>query len=178
MDGHPNRRGAGGRKLKVARKYAHDGGRLAVDTDDAPNDVRISAKFGAPEAIGENGDMRAIGPHFILEEVASEGGFNAERREETGCHLRGESVLRFPGSCYRERVATVSREGLNAFGRVLPIQVVWIGYLGAGRGVVRLRARLAQVEELAGFAIRQRSQQRRIHHRENRRIRPDSQRQR
>src|ERR1700674_1339296 len=153
VDGHPNRRGIGRRKLKVTRKHAHDGGWFAVDMDDAPNDVGISAKFGAPEAIGENGDMRAVGLHFVLEEVTSEGGLNAERREETRCHLRCESVLRFSGGCHCKRIAAVGREGLDALGRVLPIQVVRIGYLSAARAVVRLRARLAQVEKLAGFAI-------------------------
>src|SRR6266849_1246255 len=94
MDGHPDRRGVGRRKFKAAGKHAHDSGWLAVDMNDAPNDVQIGAKFRAPEAISENGDMRAIGLHFILEEVASHGGFDTESREETGSHLRGESVLR------------------------------------------------------------------------------------
>src|SRR5580700_9013383 len=155
MDRHPKWRGVGGRKLKSARKNTDDGGWFTVQMDDAPNDLRIGAKFGAPEAIGENRHVRAIGLHFLLLEITSQCRRHAESLEKIGRHLRGESVLGLAVGGKRESVPAVGGERLHAPCRVLPIQIVRVGYVCADRAGVRLAARLAEMEEPSGLAIRQ-----------------------
>src|SRR5580700_1623706 len=121
MDRHPTWRGVGGCKFKAARKNTDDGGWFAVQMDDAPNDLRIGTKFGAPETIGENRHVRAIGLHFVLLEITPQCRLHAESLEKTGRHLRGESVLGLSVGGKRESVPAVGGERLHALGRVLPI---------------------------------------------------------
>src|SRR6267143_4500442 len=167
VHGNPQRRGSGGCKLKVARKNADDGGGLAVQVNDAPDDLRIGAKLGAPKGIGENRHGRAIFPHFALEEITSKSGLNTESRKKTRRNLRGESVLGLAIRRKSEGITAVTREGLDTLCRALPIQIVRVRSLSAIRAVVGLTARLAKMEELAGIAIRQRMKEGRINDREN-----------
>ncbi len=119
--------------------------------------------------------MRPIGLHFAIQEISAQPRLNAERGEEIGSNLRGESVLRLPVSGQRESIAAVSREGLNALRRTFPIEIIRVGSLCPVRAVVALSPRLAKVEQCAGIAIRQRTQQRRVHHGKNRGVGADAQ---
>ncbi len=143
MNGHPQRCGISGRKLKVARKHAHNGRWCAVQADHAPDDGWIRAKFGAPHRIGQNRNVRASGLHFAFEEISPERRFHAKSREEIRSHLRGEDVFRLAVSSQRERVAAVSGEGLHALGRSLPIEIIRIRNLREAHAVVSLAPRLA-----------------------------------
>ncbi len=122
--------------------------------------------------------MRAIGLHFVLQEIASESRLDAQRSEKIRSHLRCKRVLGFAVCRKSEGIAAVSRKRLNALRRALPIQIVRVRDLRARRAVVILTARLAEMEELAGFAVRQWAQQRRIDNGENGRVCADAQSQR
>ena len=139
------------------------------------DDVWVAAKFRAPQGIRENRHVRAIGLHFVLQEIASESRLDAQRSEKIRSHLRCKRVLGFAVCRKSEGIAAVSRKRLNALRRALPIQIVRVRDLCARRAVVILTARLAEMEELAGFAVRQWAQQRRIDDGENGRVCADAQ---
>ena len=174
MNRHPDRRGISGRKLKVARKHAHDVRWFAVQPDRAPDNVRIPSKFGVPECISQNRNVRPVRLHFAFKEVPPKCRPHAESREEIRSNLFGEDVFRLAVSNQREGVTAVSGEGLHALCRFLPIQIIRIRNLRAVRTVVRLAPRFAKMKELVGFMVGQRPQQRRIDDGEDRRVGPDA----
>jgi hypothetical protein len=79
-----------------------------------------------------------IGLHFVLEEITTECGLDAERREKTGRHLRGECVLRLAVCGQREGITAVGGEGLDSLRRAFPIQIIRIRGLGTVRTVIIL----------------------------------------
>jgi len=89
MERHPKRRGIAWCEFKVTGENTHDRDGLAVEANGCANDIAPRTKFGAPECIAEDDQVRAVGLVFTVNENTAERGLNTERGEKIRCDACG-----------------------------------------------------------------------------------------
>src|SRR5213080_3850587 len=139
--------------LKARRKNAYDGVTLLVQRDRPAQHISVAAKSALPEAVSENGRLRAVGRVLFPGEVASQRRLDAEQWKEIRRHCTGHDSFRRSGPCEGHVAATVGGDARQR--PALGFDFNERGAADEGAGLARLGC--VQLRELAGFGIGQRS---------------------
>jgi hypothetical protein len=160
------------RKLKALWQDADDRVLHIADRQALPNDALVTTKQALPQAVGQH--RHTLGPGFVFAraEGATERGRDTQHLKEIRRHSRRKNALRLAVPGQNPAPARVGRETLEG-ATLLIILIIGVGKFPLR--IVFLRGRLKQVHQLIRRPIRQRAQQGRVDHREDRCIRANAQ---
>ena len=155
-------------KSKPRRHDADDEMVAAVEGNRLADDGRIRAELPLPETVAQDGDIGLPWPALFGQERASEHGVHAEDREQAGRHAHGDQHLRILAMRQPEASVAVERESLERARLARP--VLEIGIRRPVAPALGLRIGFPYLNQAVGIGVRKRSDQRRVHRAEDRRV--------
>jgi hypothetical protein len=174
LHGHPDLRRLGGvhrevgRKREAPRHDADDPPRLPVQLDDLSEDVRVSAEAVLPDGVGEDGDGRSAGDVLVLGEAAPEDGPAAQRLERVGGDARDADPDGLSPAGEIRGVGLPRRDPLEARDLAPVVHDLAVGE----PRLVEVLPAAPDHDPPVGLRVRERRQQDRADHREDRGRRP------
>ncbi len=168
-------------KLRVAREpergrqHAHDGIRLRIDLERAPQRVGPAPEPLLPQPVRDHDDARRALPVFTLPETAAQCRLHAQPVEEVGRHRHRPRPLRRLFRRQVHRPLHVAHQRLDTLRAATHLQEV---RHRVGPPPPRRHVLVPHPDQPIRLRIRQRPEQRALHHAEDRRARADAHRQR
>ena len=163
------------RRIHLARHHAGDGERLTVKIDRAPNNLGIPVEGAVPQAIADHHQRRRARFIFIFAESAADLRRQPDHVEKVRGHKSDRYSLRFAASNAAEiaRLQAGEREVLERGAVAPPIDVI-----RQGDGGVCSVDDLIKINKALRLRIRERTQEHRVDHAEDRGVRADAERER
>ena len=155
-------------KVEAGRHDADDEMVAAVEGNRPADDGRIRAELPLPETVAQDGDIGLSWPALFGQERASEHGVHAEDREQAGRHAHGDQHLRVLAMRQPESSVAIERESLERARLPRPVLEVGIGRPVAP--ALGLRIGFPHLNQAVRVGVRKRSDQRRVHRAEDRRV--------
>jgi hypothetical protein len=164
------------REFELGWHDAHNLAGTAVDHDLPPHDRWIPAKQPLPEAMADDHDVWCAGTAVVRHERAAPERRNAEQGEHVGRHVVGLNAL---GPIPARQVCAPIGVDRDVFERsCLLLEVSDIRRGEAEANGVLLAVPPEHERNAIGLVIRQRLQHQHVHEAEDRRVRPDAERER
>lgn len=159
-------------EIETGTQDPDDDVRLIAERDTLPDRSVISAKAPLPEAMADDGDVRAARPVFFDGECAPLLDGCAEEAEGIGADLRHSDLLGVSAAGQVDDADAIRRNILQHAGLVAP--KVEFCRRGAYPGCAGSDEH--ELHDAIGVRVRERLEQDRVHHRKDRRVRADTQR--
>jgi hypothetical protein len=163
-------------QLEVRGQNAHNAIRFAIQSYVAADEARIGAEARHPDVVRENHELVGVGRRLCLGEGSSENRLPSERAEERRRHRKRPELLRLTARHEADAARREERRVLDRRRLRPPVDVV--RNRDAGLPQPHQRVRVPDEHQPVGMGVGQRREQRLVDEAENRRIRPDPQRER
>ena len=161
---------------EVLREHADDRIRLAVDADVAADRAVLAAEPLLPRCVGEDRLLGLADFAVLFGKDPPAQRLRLQQPEQRRRRHHRADALRFPLAAERHAARVIERLLLEDRRFAQPIVVV--GHAGRSADHTRSRIGVVHVDELLGVGHRQRPQEHRIDHREDRGVGPDTEGQR
>ena len=159
VEGHPELRLADGSEGEGLREHSDDGVGDAAEGDGLADDVFSSGESFLPGVVAEDDGVGCAGLVFAGGEVAAKDGCDAEGAEEASGDVGSVYVLCAGGRGEEVGVVGIDVECAEDFVEALPVEVVLVGEIGAGKELCGL----GDVDQGGGVGVGQRADERGVH---------------
>ena len=153
---------------------ADDGPRLPIQGDGLSKDRRLAVEVPLPEAMADEDDRLAAGPIFGGRKIPSDERLDAQRWQERHGRVEADHLFRVAAPGQRERIERGQRQVAEHLLPLLHLEKARIGKADAVE--VLLQVGRAQSDQAVRLRIRQRPEEHRIHHAEQRHVGADAER--
>ncbi len=160
---------------ETARHHADHHARCPVERDFATEDRGVGAEAPLPETVVENDDLILGWPILVRSEEPSERRLNTEHTGKGLCRAHGDDPLGRPYPGEGQLASAVTGDAGEGRDRALEIDQLGLGEVRVGK--VDTGEDVVDGDEALGIAVGQRPKQDALHHREDRGVGPDGERQ-